>query len=109
MRNLLWLVICSVCAALFLGLGINILKQKTPVNFWSGTIVKSEDVTDISAYNKENAIMWSVYSIPYWICGIVGTFSLLVAVIIMLLACSVGVLLLIKNYKRIEKKYLEQK
>jgi hypothetical protein len=70
MGSIIWLCTCWVCATLILGLGINILRQKTPINFWSWTTVKSEDITDISAYNKENAIMWSIYSIP----GALGLF-----------------------------------
>lgn len=108
MGSIIWLFASWGCAVLFLGIGIYTLRAKTPMNFWSGKIVKNEDVIDISAYNKENGIMWSTYSIVYWIDGITGMFNELVGGIIMFSACSIGLLLLIFNYRRIEKKYLKK-
>lgn len=103
--GVIWIVCCWGCAGLFLGFALYMLKLKTPTNFWSGTIVKSEEVTDVKAYNKENSIMWSVYSIPFWICGLTGIININVALVIMILACSLGIVLLIINYKRIQRKY----
>ena len=104
----IWLTVCWVSAAAILGCRLYCLKSKKPVNLWSWDIVKIEDVIDISQYNKDNATMWTIYSIPYWVAGIIGMFNILIGVIIVLLACSLGLILLSKYYKRIEKKYLRK-
>lgn len=74
--------------------------------FWSGTTVKSEDVTNIRAYNKENATMWKLYALCYFISGAVGIFHGAIGGILIILSCFPGLILLILNYRRIEKKYL---
>lgn len=38
--------------------------------FWSGKTVKETEISDITAYNHANGIMWIVYSIIYWMGGI---------------------------------------
>ena len=69
-------------------------------------------VVDIPAYNRENSNMWLVYSIPYWISGVVsfffsaGDFVAMIAVCILMLACIPGLAILIWRYKQIERKYI---
>ncbi|MGL4911965.1 MAG: hypothetical protein ACRC3Y_05960 [Romboutsia sp.] len=45
------------------GMSIYSFKKKTPVHFWAGSVVKSEEITDIKAYNKANGIMWLVFCV----------------------------------------------
>ncbi len=107
MENIVFILICFLCATLFLLLGIYALKKKTPINFWSGKTVRSEEVTNIIEYNKENSIMWIAYSAFYWAAGLTGFFSRpYLDIVILLLSVFPGFLLLVLNYKRIEKKYL---
>ena len=105
---------CFVCALTFLGIAIWARKSQKPINFWSGTSVPAEKVTDIQAYNQANALMWIVYSVPYWMAGLISAFAvlgdifLIIATIILLLACLPGGFLLIWQYRRIEKKYIRE-
>ena len=110
------MILCSWgCAALFVGIALQGRKKQTPMGFWAGVSVDPASVRDIPAYNRENSNMWLVYSIPYWICGMVsfffgaGDFVAIIAVAILALACFPGILLLVRHYRRIERKYLDPK
>lgn len=48
---------------IFTGIGVFSIKKKTPMHFWSGSTVKSEEIDDIKAYNKANGIMWISYGL----------------------------------------------
>ena len=61
-------------AAMFFCLGLYSYKMKTPMHFWDGTIGNSHAVTDIKAYNREQAIMWFGFSPFILLVGIVGFF-----------------------------------
>ena len=109
------MILCSwVCAGLFTGIALHGRKKNTPMGFWSGIPVDPGSVRDIPAYNRENSNMWLVYSVPYWICGMIsfyfgaGEFVAMIAVAILVIACIPGLGILIWWYKRIEKKYIIQ-
>lgn len=103
---------CFGCGLLFYGLGKHAVSKPTPMGFWSGgPEIKSEDITDVAAYNFENGRMWKLYSIPYFLSGVFGVFSgwnkywSIGSVIFLTLACTVGLWWLIRSYRRIWKKY----
>ncbi|MGL5330866.1 MAG: hypothetical protein ACRDD7_16480 [Peptostreptococcaceae bacterium] len=45
------------------GMIIYCFKSKNPVHFWSGTIVRKDEISNIKAYNRANGIMWSAFTI----------------------------------------------
>ena len=96
---------CWLCAAIFCGIAFWALKRKDPMHFYSGTTVDPKTISDIPAYNREVARMWCIYSMFFWISGIVAFFHMMAAVIIMSLACVPGIFLLVWCYQRIHKKY----
>lgn len=51
---------------LFCGIGAYAWRRKAPMWFWSGTTIDPDTVSDIPSYNRANAIMWMIYSLPYW-------------------------------------------
>ena len=69
-------------------------------------------VTDILEYNRANAVMWKIYSIPYWLSGILaclGYFSEIgtyISVAGLGLACVPGLYLLVRQYHKIEKRFI---
>ena len=73
--------------------------------FWSGTQVDAASITDVKAYNLENSRMWKWYSIWYWIAGIAWAWSKAAALTALFLGCSIGIVILLKTYLKIEKKY----
>ena len=102
------------CGALFYGIGAFGEKSKKPMGFWSGREVKPEWVRDIPGYNHECAVMWKLYSIPYFICGILGLLGMFhvgftVAMVILMVGATVpGMIPLIRHYRKIEHKYISR-
>ena len=103
---------CFGCGLTFWGIGYFAEKAKKPVNFWSGTSVPAEKVSDVQGYNHANAVMWKVYSKPYHLAGIFGCLGFMgdaytiVSAILLSLACFPGAFFLIRQYRRIEKQYI---
>ena len=92
-------------AAVFIGIGIYSLKKKTPTHFWSVTTVKTEEISNVKSYNKENGIMWLVYGSTYIISAILSLFGSIIAPIIVILSSTVGLIILVLVYQRIYMKY----
>lgn len=109
---IIMVLVCWGCAALFFGIGVWADRRKVPVNFWAGTKIDPKTVSDIPAYNHTNAVMWKLYSVPYWIAGAFSLFvpwahwCAIAALILVVLACVPGLLLLIRRYRQIENKYI---
>ena len=107
---MIWFV--GGCGLIFAGIGFRASRAKKPVGFWTGKEVKVESVTDIPAYNAENARMWYWYSAPYFlsvllsILGIQAEWANKAAIGLITLACTVGLWWLIRTYRKIEKRYI---
>ena len=105
-------VCCFGCALIFSGIGFRAEKTNRPVHLWAGTKVDPMKVADISGYNHANAVMWKVYSVPYWLAGLIGCFGFLgdifalIAAALLILACFPGIFLLVRRYRKIEKQYM---
>lgn len=97
---------CVLCGSIFSGMSVWAKKRKDPMHFYSGTTVDPKTVSDIPAYNLENSKMWMIYSVPFWVSGVVSFFHMGAAAIIVTAACFPGFLWLIFRYKRICKKYI---
>ena len=103
---IIFAVISLMCAAVFIGIGVYAIKKKTPIHFWSGTTVKSEEITDVEAYNKENGVMWITYGATYVLAAILPLFfGSKIGAIILTLSCTLGLIILIIVYGRIYKRY----
>lgn len=102
---IVWLISVGCCALTFTGIGIYAYRRKEPMWFWSGSTVRREELTDVEAYNHANGIMWILYSISYWISTVIYFWYPSVAVTLLVLACTVGLLVLIFAYQKIYKKY----
>ena len=103
--DIIWYFTIFGCAALFVGIGFYAKGLKSPMWFWSGSTVEPNSITDVRKYNAENARMWIVYSLWFWVSGFVWFWSRKVAVITMVLGCTLGMVQLIVTYRKIEKKY----
>ena len=107
---IIMILCCWSCAGVFTGIALHGRKKNTPMGFWTGTTVDPRSVVDIPAYNRENSNMWLIYSVPYWISGMVsfffgaGDFVAMIAVGILMFACIPGLAILIWRYKQIERK-----
>ena len=103
--DIIWYITMFGCAALFVGIGIYAKKLEKPMWFWSGSTVDPATITDVKAYNLENSRMWMWYSVWYWIAGFAWIWSGAAALTVLMLGCSVGIVLLVRRYLKIEKKY----
>ena len=80
-------------------------KRNTPTNFWSGSTIKSEEITDIPAYNRAVFLMLTIFLIGLAIAGAVIFFSFLIGFIAYTVVLIVGTAVMIKVYKQIYNKY----
>ena len=100
-----------LCAGVFYGIGVWAQKRKDPAHFYSGTTVDPKTISDIPAYNHENARLWKQYSIPFWLCAGCALGSIwfevlmVVSIVLLTLGCTVGIGWLIYRYHRILKTY----
>lgn len=105
MGKVIFFVSCMICWAIFLGLGVYAVRRRTPMNFWSGAQVPSENITDIPAYNRAMGRLWGGYSAVWFISGLVGLWRPVAATVLMSVLGAAGAVVLVLVYKRIEKKY----
>lgn len=102
---------CLGCGGMIYGIGLWSEKSKKPFGFWTYKEVKPESISDIRAYNRANGKMWKIYSIPYFLaalCGIGGIWLPWLnwlAVSLIILASTFGIVWLIWYYKRVFRKY----
>ena len=106
--KIIWWVVSFGCAILFYAIGAYAQKLEKPMWFWSGTEVKAEQITDIKQYNKENGVMWKLYSLWYAAAGLAEIWNTIVALIILVLSCTVGIVILVRSYLKIYRKYTVQ-
>ena len=99
------------CGALFFGMGVWAARSGKPVHFWSGSKVDPKAITNVAAYNRENARMWKQFSVSFWMCGILAIASLwaqwcAAAYTILIFVGSIGGgIWLVLRYQRIFRKY----
>ena len=103
---------CSLlCAGIFYGIGIWAEKRTDPMHFYSGTNVDPRTISDIPAYNGENARMWKLFSVPFWLCVLCSVLCFwdvrfsTVSIVLLVVSCTVGIGWLVARYHRILKKY----
>ena len=99
------------CGVLFYAMGLLAVRSKKPFGFWTGKEVKPETISDIPAYNRENGKMWKLYSLPWFVTGVLYfggiRFPALqwLSVALLIAAGTAGIGWLICRYNRIFKKY----
>lgn len=103
--NIIFAVICWLCALIFGVISLWAFKRKDPMHFWSGSTVRPEEITDIPAYNRANGLMWAVYTACMIMTGIVSLFNITVGSILLGIISILGIVVLIIVYKRIYNKY----
>lgn len=105
MGKVIFILSCLLCGVIFLAIGFYATKKETPMNFWSGTEVPSESISDIPAYNRAMGKLWGGYSVVWFLSGMIGLWQPLAATLLMCVLGAGGALVLVLVYKRIEKKY----
>lgn len=75
------------------------------MHFWSRSKVMPEEISDIPAYNRANALMWAIYAACMVLAGILSLFSVITGIILMVITIVPGILVLIVVYKSIYNRY----
>ena len=102
------IIMCIVsfgCGILFYAIGVYAQKLKKPMWFWSGSEVDASKITDVGQYNKENGVMWKMYSLWFFAAGLAAIWGSAASVALLFSSCTIGVVLLVLSYNRIYKKY----
>ena len=107
--TIIWCLVVFGCAILFLSIGIYANNREKPMWFWSGTVVDASTISDVKAYNKENAKMWIFFSLWFFAAGIVHFFSKGLSIALLLASCFIGIPILVITFTKIEKKYTIKK
>lgn len=103
---------CFAGGAVFFGIGVYAGRKKGPMNFWAGEQIAPESVTDIPAYNRQNAVMWKWYSLSYFLTGLCALLSIwsrgwnYICLGVLVLGCCGGMIAVICRYRNIRRKYL---
>jgi hypothetical protein len=92
-------------AALLTGVGIFAWRREKPMWFWAGTEIKEEDISDVPAYNRANAVMWVSYSLVFWAAAIVAMHSVAAAGVIVIAGAVGGAIAMMLVWHRIYAKY----
>lgn len=94
-----------LCGCIFLIIGIIAWRKKTPMHFWSGTEVKESEIADIPAYNRANGVMWTTYSMGYFLSGLLALVDTYAGILLLVFFCFPGILLLVYVYHTIYRRF----
>ena len=103
MREIVWLSTTLPVALLLPGIGVYAFRKKTPIGFFAG--VPAPEVTDVRAYNRENGVMWTVFSLPFFSAAALGLWRVWAGTAVLLAGTFFGIPLLVFAYSHICRKY----
>ena len=69
------LIVNLILGLTFTGIGIYAARRKEPMWFWSGSTVPAWEIRDIPAYNRANGVMWCLYSLLFYLAGLLYSIS----------------------------------
>lgn len=105
MDKILYFIIMWVTAILFIIIGIYAINRKKPMWLWTGSQIPESKIKDVKAYNRAVGKMWLIFSILFFIGGIIDFFSPLFSIILFAFTCIVGIGGIVWCYHKIEEKY----
>ncbi len=100
-----YLVIMWTAAALFFIAGLCIRKSRKPVRLSLFTKVLPDEMSDITAYNREVGKMWCVSSAVLFASGIAEAYAPSFSILIFSFICTAGVGISVWWQSKIEQKY----
>lgn len=103
METVIWLVASLALPLILLGIAVFAWFRKTPMWFFAG--IPTPEVSDVRAFNRANAVIWALFSLPFFAAAGVGVVHRLAAAGIILAGCLLGIPLLVFSYHKICKKY----
>ena len=107
LRITVWLVVSFGLALLFVSVAIHNVKRVSPAQFWPWQKVKQENLTDVAAYNKENASIWLTCAFLFAVNGVIGVFSRQLSAGLYLFFVFPGLFFLAQRYNKILRRYIK--
>ena len=98
-------VTCWLCSLIIGACAIWIAKRRKPIHFFTGTTVEPEEITDIPAHNRANALMWTVYAACFVVVGIISLLNSTVGLVLMLVLFIPCIIPMYIIHKQIYNKY----
>ena len=105
LANIIVVIVSWIVAFVLGAIALWAFKRNDPMHFWGGSTVKPDELTDVSAYNRANGVMWVVYAVCFFMVGIASLFNLIVAGILTAILCTLCAVALVVTYKKIYSKY----
>jgi len=104
-ENIIFAAAMWVCAFCIGGIALWIAGRNKPVCFWRGRAMRSQEITDIRAYNRANAVMYCRFSLCFVTAGIIAPFNLIAGVIFIVTASVLGSFAMTICYNGIYERY----
>ena len=100
---------CAVlCAVPFFLIGYLNRNSYEPIAFFSGDTTLKNRIADVKAYNRGMAKLYCTYAIIVLITGLISFINPGVAIVMLLIECTLGLLFLYFKYKNLLEKYRKQ-
>ena len=106
MGNVRYLILMWGAALILVIMGIHALRSGRPVTLWTGSHILPDQVTDVKAYNRAVGKMWCLFSIPFWIIGIIEFWYPAASVVFFAVFCVAEIGGAVWCYHKIEEKYM---
>lgn len=94
-----------LCAFPFWVIGAYNKDSSEPIHFWSGDTSLKDKVRDVKGYNAEMAQLYKRCALFFLLTGIVFVVFPIGGIVLTVFACSVGIYLAYRVYKRILERY----
>lgn len=104
-ETIIWSIVTFGCGLLFYFIGVFACRKDKPMWFYAGSEVDSSQITNVKKYNKANGLMWKLYSLCYFVSGIIYFFNDILGVILMVSSATIGIIFLVIIYNKIYNKY----
>lgn len=103
--SVIWTICVCAVGLIFLAISNYAEKKKTPMWFVRGGYVSPDTITDVKAFNRENATMWRNYSALYFASGLLYFIDEGFAIILLIITGTFGIVWLFWKHSKIMTKY----
>lgn len=102
-ERIIFFVCCFMCSVPFLIMSGN-KDSMTPIPFWAGSESKlKKELKDIKSYNEEMGKLYKKVAVTFVICGGVGIIHIMIGLIALGCASTIGFYYVYKQYEKIKK------
>lgn len=97
---------CAVlCAVPFFLIGFLNRNSDEPITFFSGDTTLKNRIADVKAYNRGMSKLYCTYALTVFVTGLISFVNAGVAIVLLLMVCTVGLIFIYFQYKVLLDKY----